>query len=405
MLRNDPKSDIGSDSGKYHAELLALKKEKENSNFKISQISKENFQYREEIQNLLEQVQEYQNQIDELRQINENAKNNMGLAIQSVEKAKELEKNYKNLQNQNSKLAQELQAVRKNWKDAQGLLNNFETKKEKEDSYEIEKSETLRARLAETQNQLDEARNEIKTLLREKLKLLDKQEESPTRNGLNKRQRETIEEIEIIMKEKAELQDTIDTLLETKDNLELKIQESERKSTEQLRKLKEDLEEKSKNIEALVSELESSSYRGEEEDKLKRALDLQKRQNFKLEEKSNEEIYQLRMLYSRVNYILQRITGRNLSDKISDSLLILDLKSKIETLVNEVDSLLRDQKQTKKKFKDLELKNQNEHESDDLKDQLLQQLREDFQMFEVKIEELEENESGHLLMVKKIKNR
>jgi len=89
---------------------------------------------------------------------------------------------------------------------------------------------------------------------------------------------------------------------------------------------------------------------------------------------------------------------------VNDNLLILDLKSKIDTLSSEIEATLQTKNASDRKKKDLE--NENEQLNRQITDQrkLYNEIKGEFGMFEEKIIEFEERDAAQIQTVSLQKN-
>lgn len=270
---------------------------------------------KEELHKEMEKNSQLEEQIYDLRDINEQANRDLKLAIESVKQAQDLEKNFKETQSENFQLKKAILEIEKS-KDNEKGDSSFD-KEELKAEFKMT-IDNIKNKYEEVLEELGR-QNEEKDLEIDELKSKIKEEVHFRRNNdkrSNEFDHESRKELEKLLNENFKLKKDNDDLLNQNEELKGKIDGFTAREIQEIRELKREIEEKNENIQNLISQLEENSINGDDsKNDRENAMNKLGRELEMTEDRMRKNSFQLRMVYSRVNYILKRITGRSFIDK------------------------------------------------------------------------------------------
>lgn len=320
-------SDVVSNSGHKQTQKGAINSEKE------MELKIEVLNLSEKLETQTSRNLKFQAQMEDLRQINEQANKDLKLAIESVKQAKEIEDQNQILIEKNKELQEKIDFLEAE-KDASQVLDqsNLQLSKMQEEDLKKEFKVTI-DKIKEKYEAV------IKDLTMEKQKLTEQVKEksfdisrefrkSSRQSGQysqivgNDYEFETRKELEKLLfqnselrREKVEIQAKCDEYLEKIHKLNETIAKLKQSNEDevsqkqfQIRELMSQLEDQETNqLSAIKSNPADESLQGEVQ-VLNREIEM-------IDQKLKKNNFLLRMVYSRVNYMLGRVTGRQYIDK------------------------------------------------------------------------------------------
>lgn len=304
--------------GEILKEERSLKsREKENmmKSQKIEERDEEIFQLKEELQKEKEKNRGLEDQIYDLRDINKQANRDLKLAIESVKAAQDLENRFNDAQNENSMLKKENIQLKK-LKESEMNQSHFNEEELKEqfkltiDEIKIKYEEVLEE-LGRQNEEKDQEIEELKNKLKSKTHDKGDLKKNEKFDDLSRK------EFEKLLEDNYKLKEEKEDLLNEIEDLKGKINGISAREVREIRELKREIEEKNDNIQNLISQLEENSINGDAEEDFQRENEISQlnRELLMNEDKMKKNSFQLRMIYSRVTFILKRITGRTFIDK------------------------------------------------------------------------------------------
>ena len=264
--------------------------------------------------------QKLDEQISDLRDINHQANKDLKLAIESVKQAKEMEEGFNGLQTQNHNLKLELQRLTIQLEQAKVVSS----KAIDEEKLRAEFKETLEEIKHKYEIALEKSAQETQELA-EKLEGLSRQVEEPVVTHQHRDlERENRRELARLLDENCTLKNERDSMEEEIEELKSRIDVLSQREVREIRKLKNELEDKNESIQRLIAQIEAvESDDDGREDTLVAEVDIWKREAEVKEDRLKKVNAQLRMVYTKINYMIKRITGRSLlDDSMLKSLLI-----------------------------------------------------------------------------------
>ena len=301
ILKSEKKGNSGVIESEQEMELkMELIEVKEN-------LQKEQLRYR--------QLEE---QILDLREINQQANKDLKFAIESVKHANHLEEKYEEMKKQCQRYEMRLKEMEDNEQEEQMNKHFDENELKEEFKRTIDtikgKYETVIEELTE-QNELKEKEFEQfkSRFARERDEMLS--EVKDTMKWKNDFDKESKKEIEKLLNENLNLKKENDNLKNEVQDLKNNLENYSEREVRQIRELKKELEEKNEGIQSLIAQIEDQSQIEDQAGNRNNVEVVQLSKEIELiEEKMRKNNFQLRMVYTRVNYMLKRLTGRNFID-------------------------------------------------------------------------------------------
>lgn len=269
----------------------------------------------EELQTVRIKNQDFEEQIYDLRDINQQANRDLKLAIESVKQAKDIESRFKKVQEENLSLKKEIINIQKHNEEVEGE-NDFDKEELKHQFKRTldEIKNKYEEVIEELSNQNEEKGEKIKELNSKLHDEIANKREDDKRN--NEFDLESKKELDRLFEENYKLKKEKDECLNEIESLKGKITGMNTKEVREIRELKREIEEKNENIQSLILQLEDNSINGDNDTtQRENEISMLNRELNQADEKIRKSNFQLRLVYSKVNYILKRITGRTFLDK------------------------------------------------------------------------------------------